>query len=195
MKITALETIHLPEYPSILFVAVHTDAGLVGYSDTCYMPDAIAGFIHGFAAPMLIGHDPLDIELHWRRLYEVIAPIVGKVSNSVGSVHPVLEAEAGDLFEVLAIRGEEKRPIGECDGGDLAIRGGDVDSIELLEDVHGGIVEGGKVKWTKELEQPSESMIGANLSPRLPFFRDCGNPPAHLLLDVDDRRANDLFWQ
>ena len=28
MKITALETIHLPEYPSILFVAVHTDAGL-----------------------------------------------------------------------------------------------------------------------------------------------------------------------
>ncbi len=78
MKITALETIHLPEYPSILFVAVHTDAGLVGYSDTCYMPDAIAGFIHGFAAPMLIGHDPLAIELHWRRLYEVIAHIVGK---------------------------------------------------------------------------------------------------------------------
>ena len=27
MKITSLETIYLPEYPSILFVAVHTDAG------------------------------------------------------------------------------------------------------------------------------------------------------------------------
>ena len=43
MKITALETIHLPDYPSILFVAVHTDAGLTGYADTCYMPDAVAG--------------------------------------------------------------------------------------------------------------------------------------------------------
>src|SRR5437868_14272196 len=78
MKITAIETIHLPEYPSILFVAVHTDAGLIGYSDTCYMPDAVAGYVHGFAAPMLLGHDPLAIELHWRRLYEVIAHTVGK---------------------------------------------------------------------------------------------------------------------
>ncbi len=78
MKITKLETIYLPDYPSILFVAVHTDAGLVGYSDTCYMPDAVAGYIHQFAAPMLVGHDPLNIELHWRRLYEVIAHTVGK---------------------------------------------------------------------------------------------------------------------
>src|SRR4051812_50196941 len=27
---------------------------------------------------MLLGHDPLAIELHWRRLYEVIAHTVGK---------------------------------------------------------------------------------------------------------------------
>jgi L-alanine-DL-glutamate epimerase-like enolase superfamily enzyme len=78
MKITALETIQLPDYPSILFVAVHTDAGLIGYADTCYMPEAVAGYVHGFAAPMLLGHDPLAIELHWRRLYEVIAHTVGK---------------------------------------------------------------------------------------------------------------------
>ncbi len=78
MKITQLETIYLPDYPSFLFVAVHTDAGLTGYADTCYMPDAVAGYIHQFAAPMLLGHDPLAIELHWRRLYEVIAHIVGK---------------------------------------------------------------------------------------------------------------------
>ncbi len=78
MRITRLETIYLPEYPSILFVAVHTDAGLVGYADTCYMPESVAGYIHQFAAPMLLGHDPLAIELHWRRLYEVVAHIVGK---------------------------------------------------------------------------------------------------------------------
>jgi len=78
MKILALETIHLPEYPAFLFVAVHTDDGLIGYADTCYASEAVAGFIHQFAAPMLLGHDPLAIELHWRRLYEVIAHTVGK---------------------------------------------------------------------------------------------------------------------
>lgn len=78
MKITGLETIYLPDYPSILFVAVHTDAGLTGYADTCYMPEAVASYVHQFAAPMLLGHDPLAIELHWRRLYEVIAHTVGK---------------------------------------------------------------------------------------------------------------------
>jgi galactonate dehydratase len=78
MQIASVETIHLPDYPSILFVAVHTDAGLTGYADTCYAPDAVAGYIHNFAAPMLLGHDPLAIELHWRRLYEVIAHTVGK---------------------------------------------------------------------------------------------------------------------
>jgi L-alanine-DL-glutamate epimerase-like enolase superfamily enzyme len=96
MKITALETIHLPEYPSILFVAVHTDEGLIGYSDTCYMPDAVAGFIHGFAAPMLLGHDALAIELHWRRLYEVIAHIVGKGAELRGL--SALDCCLWDLF-------------------------------------------------------------------------------------------------
>jgi L-alanine-DL-glutamate epimerase-like enolase superfamily enzyme len=78
MKISSLETIFLPEFPSFLFVGVHTDAGLSGYADTCYMPEAVAGYVHQFAAPMLVGHDPLAIELHWRRLYEVIAHSVGK---------------------------------------------------------------------------------------------------------------------
>ncbi len=78
MKITKIETIHVEDYPHILFVAVHTDEGLVGYGDTFYMTDALRGYVHQFAAPMLLGHDPLAIELHWRRLYEVIAHIAGK---------------------------------------------------------------------------------------------------------------------
>lgn len=78
MKITKLETIHLDDYPHVLFVGVHTDEGLSGWADTYYMPEAVRGFIHEFAAPMLLGRDPLAIELHWRRLYEVIAHIAGK---------------------------------------------------------------------------------------------------------------------
>jgi galactonate dehydratase len=78
MKITKLETIHLGDYPHLLFIAVHTDEGLVGYADTFYMTESVRAYIHQFAAPMLLGHDPLAIELHWRRLYEVIAHIAGK---------------------------------------------------------------------------------------------------------------------
>ena len=78
MKITKIETVQLEDYPNITFVGVHTDEGLIGWGDTYYMADAVRGYIHGFAAPMLLGHDSLAIELHWRRLYEVSAHIAGK---------------------------------------------------------------------------------------------------------------------
>ena len=78
MKITKVETITLDDFQNLIFVAVHTDEGLIGHSDTFYMTGAVRGYIHDFAAPMLLGHDPRDIELHWRRLYEVIAHIAGK---------------------------------------------------------------------------------------------------------------------
>ena len=96
MKITKIETIHLAGYPNILFVAVHTDAGLVGYSDTFYMTDAVRGYIHQFAAPLLLGRDPLAIELHWRRLYEVSAHIAGKGAEIRGL--SALDVALWDIF-------------------------------------------------------------------------------------------------
>ncbi len=33
MKLTKIETIHLGDYPNLLFVALHTDEGLVGYGE------------------------------------------------------------------------------------------------------------------------------------------------------------------
>jgi L-alanine-DL-glutamate epimerase-like enolase superfamily enzyme len=96
MKLTKIETIHLADYPHILFIAVHTDEGLVGYADTFYMPDAVRGYIHGFAASLLLGHDPLAIELHWRRLYEIIAHIAGKGAEIRGL--SALDVALWDLF-------------------------------------------------------------------------------------------------
>ncbi len=96
MKLTKIETIHLADYPHILFIAVHTDEGLVGYSDTFYMPDAVRGYIHRFAAPLLLGHDPLAIELHWRRLYEIITHIVGKGAEIRGL--SALDVALWDIF-------------------------------------------------------------------------------------------------
>lgn len=69
MRITALETIQLDPFPFLVFVRVHTDEGLIGTSDTYYTTDAVAGFIHQWAAPMLLGKDPRDVERHWEAMY------------------------------------------------------------------------------------------------------------------------------
>ncbi len=64
MKITALETIQLREYPNLLWVQLHTDAGIVGLGESFRGADAVAGQLHGLVAPYLLGKDPLHIERH-----------------------------------------------------------------------------------------------------------------------------------
>jgi hypothetical protein len=38
MKITQIRTIHFTAFPNITFLELHTDAGLVGLSETRYTP-------------------------------------------------------------------------------------------------------------------------------------------------------------
>jgi L-alanine-DL-glutamate epimerase-like enolase superfamily enzyme len=69
MKVTALETIQLGEFPNVLWVRLHTDQGLVGLGETFFGADAVAAYLHESVAPYLLGKHPLDIDLHSRRLY------------------------------------------------------------------------------------------------------------------------------
>ena len=73
MKISRIETIHLGDVSHLLFVRVHTDAGLIGHGETYYTPSAVRGFIHEFASPLLLGRAPLAVEQHWRTIYELCA--------------------------------------------------------------------------------------------------------------------------
>lgn len=68
LKITAVETIRLGEFPNVLWVRVHTDQGLVGLGETFFGAEAVAAYIHETAAPYLLGKNPLDIEHHARQL-------------------------------------------------------------------------------------------------------------------------------
>ncbi len=68
MKVTAIETIRSSEHPNLLWVEVHTDAGLIGLGETFYGPAAAEGHIHGTIAPYLIGKDPTNIEAHQAHL-------------------------------------------------------------------------------------------------------------------------------
>jgi L-alanine-DL-glutamate epimerase-like enolase superfamily enzyme len=64
MKVTAIETLRVEEFPNLLWVQVHADQGLVGLGETFYGPDSAEGHIHGIIAPYLLGRDPRLIDRH-----------------------------------------------------------------------------------------------------------------------------------
>ena len=68
MKITRLETVRLGEFPNILWVRLYTDEGLVGLGETFMGAEAVEAYLHEWAAPRLVGTDPLAIESRNRDL-------------------------------------------------------------------------------------------------------------------------------
>jgi L-alanine-DL-glutamate epimerase-like enolase superfamily enzyme len=68
VKVTAIETIRVGEFPNLLWVQVLTDEGVTGLGETFYGPAAAEGHIHGIIAPYLIGKDPRNIEAHQAHL-------------------------------------------------------------------------------------------------------------------------------
>ena len=62
MKITMIETINAHEFENVVWVRIHTDAGIVGLGETFYGAGAVAAHIHDTLAARLIGRDPLRIE-------------------------------------------------------------------------------------------------------------------------------------
>ncbi len=67
--ITAIETLRVREQPNILWVQIHTDAGIVGLGETYYIPGAVEAVIHDMAAPLLLGKEAFHIEEHWMTLF------------------------------------------------------------------------------------------------------------------------------
>ena len=62
MKITAIETLRTQEFANVLWVRIHTDAGLIGLGETFYGAAAVEAHIHDTLAGRLLGRDPLRIE-------------------------------------------------------------------------------------------------------------------------------------
>ena len=68
MKITAVETIRLPDRPNLLLAQIHTDEGLIGLGETSRGAAAVEAQIHELVAPYLLNKDALQIQLHNRHL-------------------------------------------------------------------------------------------------------------------------------
>jgi L-alanine-DL-glutamate epimerase-like enolase superfamily enzyme len=69
VKVTRVETMRLDEFPNLLFVLVHTDAGVIGLGETFFGARAVEAYLHESVAPYLLGTDPLHIDRHARALY------------------------------------------------------------------------------------------------------------------------------
>ncbi|HZP94033.1 MAG TPA: mandelate racemase/muconate lactonizing enzyme family protein [Burkholderiales bacterium] len=68
MKITAIETLRLPDRPNLLLCRVHTDEGLTGLGETSRGAPAVEAQIHDLLAPYLLGEDPRDIPRHHKAM-------------------------------------------------------------------------------------------------------------------------------
>ncbi len=68
MKITALETVQLEEFPNLVWLHVHTDEGLVGLGESFFCVGPTVAYLHETAAPLLLGKDPLHIDRISHRL-------------------------------------------------------------------------------------------------------------------------------
>src|SRR5215203_4529978 len=62
MKITKIETVRLTSRPTLIWVRVHTDEGLIGLGESWFGCAAVDADIHERIAPALIGADPSRIE-------------------------------------------------------------------------------------------------------------------------------------
>jgi galactonate dehydratase len=71
MKIVSLETLYTREFENVLWVRVHTDAGIIGLGETFYGAGAVAAHIHDTLATRLLGRDPMRIEAISRELVDL----------------------------------------------------------------------------------------------------------------------------
>ncbi len=85
MRITALRTLQLAEFPHLLWLEIETDAGITGLGETFFAPAPVAAYLHANVAPYLIGKDPRDIELHDWRLRNVYVGAVDSGAETRGN--------------------------------------------------------------------------------------------------------------
>jgi L-alanine-DL-glutamate epimerase-like enolase superfamily enzyme len=130
MKLTRIETIHLAEHATLLFVRLHTDEGLVGHGETKYAPAALRGFIHDYAAPLLLGTDPLAIDRHWRRIYELglRCGVLGVEMRALSAIDMALwdlfgQATGQPVYQLLGGASHDRVPVYNTCAGPVYARG------------------------------------------------------------------------
>ncbi len=118
MKITALETLTLAEFPFLFWLRIHTDAGVIGTGESFWAPGPIVAYLHDHAASYLLGKDPRDIALHDRRLAGVYvgardsgAEVRGNSAVNIALWDIYGQALGEPLYRLLGGRAQDKVPV------------------------------------------------------------------------------------
>ena len=72
MKITAVETLRIGEFPNLLWVIVETEEGLRGTGESFFSAPATDAYIHDTASALLLGQDARDREVLQKRLHPYV---------------------------------------------------------------------------------------------------------------------------
>src|SRR5258708_19688547 len=96
MKITALETLRTDEFSNILWVRVHTDAGLIGLGETFYGAGAVEAHIHDTLSERLLGRDPLRIEFLNKEMLNL--PVAHSSTGAEQRAASAIDIALWDLF-------------------------------------------------------------------------------------------------
>ena len=54
MKLQKLETLRLAEFPNLIWLRVHSDAGIVGLGETHRAAPSVEEYVHEFIAPRVM---------------------------------------------------------------------------------------------------------------------------------------------
>jgi len=110
MKITRLETIRTDEFANVLWVHVHTDAGIVGLGETFYGAGAIEAHIHDTLSVRLLGKNPLQIEALHREMLNL--PMAQSSTGVEYRAASAIDIALWDIFGKLC-----KQPVHQMLGG------------------------------------------------------------------------------
>jgi galactonate dehydratase len=96
VRVTAIDTIRLPDRPNLLLAQLHTDEGLVGLGETSRGAAAVEAQVHDLVAPYLLGKDPLAVQQH---NHELLNSYLGFSSSSVEiRAASVIDIALWDIF-------------------------------------------------------------------------------------------------
>jgi L-alanine-DL-glutamate epimerase-like enolase superfamily enzyme len=81
LRITAIETVVLDEFPNLTYVLVRTDEGITGLGETYFAADTVSHWIHEAAAPVVLGRDPHQITAIWNELVGFVGAKSSGIEN------------------------------------------------------------------------------------------------------------------
>jgi galactonate dehydratase len=136
MKITAIETLRVAEFGNVLWVRVHTDAGVVGLGETFYGAGAVEAHLHETLAGRLLGRNPLHIEALHRDMTNL--PMAQSSTGAESRATSAVDIALWDLFgkvcgqpvhQMLGGLCRDKQRIYNTCAGTRYVRSGDIKPV------------------------------------------------------------------